>query len=100
MACVLAQPPNLQVLGSTNAWPDQLRAWPRQVIAQTAVDARVPAPALHKVGHLCMLWRLLSVDTSRHSLLLTALPNARSPRCSVCERGFVKRRRRAASVAR
>jgi hypothetical protein len=39
--------------------------------------------------HLCKLWRLLSVTATRRSLLLTILPTARTPRCSVCERRAV-----------
>jgi hypothetical protein len=42
--------------------------------------------------HLRKLWRLLSVNTPRRSVLLTALPNARTPRCSVGERWSVMRR--------
>jgi hypothetical protein len=48
--------------------------------------------------HLYKLWRLVSVITKRRALLLVVLPTARTPRYSVCERRFVKRRRRAAGA--
>jgi hypothetical protein len=48
--------------------------------------------------YLYELWRLLSVITKRRALLLVVLPTARTPRYSVCERRFVKRRRPAAGA--
>ena len=41
---------------------------------------------------LCKLWRLVSRNTPGRSLLLTVLPNARTPRCSIYERRSVMRR--------
>jgi hypothetical protein len=58
------------------------------------LHAGLSAPPLDAL-HMCKLWSLVSVYTSRRSLLLTGLRNARTPRCSVCERRFVKRPRRA-----
>jgi hypothetical protein len=61
-----------------------IRARPLREMLQAGPSA--PSP---DAVHLCKLWRLVSVTATRRSLLLTILPTARTPRCSVCERRSV-----------
>jgi hypothetical protein len=71
-----------------------IRAWPLRKMLQAGPSVRSP-DALH----LCKLRRLVSVATTRRALLLIVLPTARTLRCSVCERSFVKRHRLTAAAS-
>jgi hypothetical protein len=63
------------------------RAWPLRKM----LHAGLSAPSSDAL-HLCLLWRLVSVVTKRHALLLAVLPTARTLYWSVCEGRSVRRR--------
>jgi hypothetical protein len=69
----------------------------RARLLRKMLHAGLPAPSSDGL-HLCNVRRPVSVTTKRRSLLLTVLPAMGAPRCSVCERRFVKRRRRDAGA--